>query len=78
MTRATSAPLALALLAAAALGAAAAASSQRIDFVRQPVDATRPPPLRRGLRTLFNGFHHLRPALARRVLVSACRDGQPI
>lgn len=43
-----------------------------------PVDATAVPKDLAGLRTLFSGFHHFRPALARRILQNAVDDRAPI
>ena len=56
----------------------AAASGGRIDFERRPVDARDVPPHLAGLRTIFNGFHHLAPADARSVLHAAAAARQPI
>ncbi len=42
------------------------------------VDATAVPAELRGFRTLFNAFHHFRPAQARAILADAQRAGQPI
>jgi len=56
----------------------AAASRGRIDFERQPVDARDVPPRLDGLRTIFNGFHHLKPADARAILHAAASARQPI
>jgi hypothetical protein len=56
----------------------AAASRGRIDFEREPVDARHVPPRLTGLRTIFNGFHHLEPADARAVLHAAAAARQPI
>ena len=53
-------------------------SSGRIDFIREPVDATRVPRELEGLRTLFNAFHHFRPERARAILDAAARDRHPI
>ena len=53
-------------------------SKGRIDFIAEPVDATAVPGALQGARTLFNGFHHLRPAVARQVLADAATKGQPI
>ncbi len=55
-----------------------ARSGGRIDFSYEPVDATAVPEKLFGLRTLFNGFHHFRPAVASKVLESAVEDRQPI
>ena len=56
----------------------AAESGGLIDFERQPVDAREVPPRLPGLRTVFNGFHHFRPADARSVLHAAAAARQPI
>ena len=42
------------------------------------VDATSVPERLTGLRTLFNSFHHFRPAEARAILNAACVARQPI
>jgi hypothetical protein len=49
-----------------------------INFERLPVDARAVPPSLRGLRTLFNGFHHFKPDDAVTVLRGAVASGQPI
>lgn len=49
-----------------------------IDGEREPVDATRVPPRLRGVRTLFNAFHHFPPDAARGVLQSAVDAGEAI
>jgi hypothetical protein len=54
------------------------ASGGTISFVSTPVDARAVPSSLRGLRTIFNGFHHLKPEDARAVLHAAARAGQPI
>lgn len=56
----------------------AAASNGRIDFERESVDARNVPARLEGLRTIFNGFHHLPPADARAVLHAAAAARQPI
>src|SRR4051812_25232152 len=56
----------------------AASSDGRIGYERGSVDARRVPARLTGLRTIFNGFHHLRPADARAVLHAAAAAGQPI
>jgi hypothetical protein len=58
--------------------AVARASDGRITFEPGPVDARRVPAALRGLRTIFNGFHHLKPSDARSVLHAAAEAGQPI
>ena len=57
---------------------AAAASHGAIDFIRRPVDARAVPRELKGVRTLFNGFHHFRPADATAILADAVRAGEPI
>jgi hypothetical protein len=61
-----------------ALEHVAAGSGGAIDFVAQPVEARAMPKELRGLRTLFNGFHHFRPADAQAILRDAAAAGQPI
>jgi hypothetical protein len=56
----------------------AAASNGRIDFERRSIDARAVPDRLPGLRTIFNGFHHLRPEDARAVLHAAAAARQPI
>lgn len=63
---------------APALQRAAAGSGGTIDYVDRPVDARAVPSQLSGLRTLFNGFHHFRPADAQAILRDAARARQPI
>ncbi len=56
----------------------AGASGGLIDFEPEPVDARAVPAGLAGLRTIFNGFHHLKPADARAVLHAAAAAGQPM
>jgi hypothetical protein len=56
----------------------AASSRGLIGFERLPVDARHVPSHLPGLRTIFNGFHHLRPPDARSVLHAAASARQPI
>lgn len=56
----------------------AESSGGRIDYVAEPVDATAMPPGLRGLRTVFNAFHHFRPDVARSILQAAVRDQSAI
>jgi hypothetical protein len=56
----------------------AMASGGLVTYEREPIDARRVPPRLAGLRTIFNGFHHFRPADARAVLHAAAQAGQPI
>ncbi len=61
-----------------ALAQAAAESGGAIDFRALPVDARAVPRELRGLRTLFNGFHHFRAADAQAILRDAAAARQPI
>jgi hypothetical protein len=61
-----------------AFDAISAASRGAISFETQSVDARAVPVSLRGLRTIFNGFHHLRPSDARAVLHAAAAARQPI
>ncbi len=57
---------------------AASESHGAIDYVTTSVDARAVPGELRGLRTLFNGFHHFRPADATAILADAVRANQSI
>lgn len=48
-----------------------AASRQGIAYLAEPVDARDVPPHLKGMRTLFEGFHHFKPAQAQRILQDA-------
>ncbi len=56
----------------------ATASGGLVSYEREPVDARLVPPRLTGLRTIFNGFHHFRPADARAILHAAASARQPI
>lgn len=56
----------------------AASTAAHVTFATEPVDARVVPPSLTGLRTIFNGFHHLAPADARSVLHAAASARQPI
>lgn len=56
----------------------AAQSEGRIGFEMRPVDARHVPSDLTGVRTIFNGFHHLRPDDARSVVHAAAAARQPI
>lgn len=62
----------------AAFEAIAERSGGAIGFAREPVDARAVPATLPGMRTIFNGFHHLRPDDARAVLQAAAAARQPI
>lgn len=57
---------------------AEAKSEGRISFVTEPVDARQVPAHLEGFRTMFNSFHHFRPADAAAILRNATQAGQPI
>ncbi len=54
------------------------ASNGSISHVEYPVEATAVPKHLGGFRTLFAGFHHLKPAAAKKVLQAAIADGEGI
>jgi hypothetical protein len=47
------------------------ASRQGIEYLSEPVDAMQVPPHLKGMRTLFEGFHHFKPDQARSILKDA-------
>ena len=49
-------------------------SLQRIEYLAEPVDAMNVPPRLKGMRTLFEGFHHFRPEQARSILQDALEE----
>lgn len=59
---------------------ARAAFPDALDFIAEPVDATRiPAELSRGrARVIINAFHHLPPAIARGIFADAVQSGSPI
>ena len=57
---------------------AASESNGAIDYIGTAVDARAVPRNLTGLRTLFNGFHHFRPADATAILADAVRANEPI
>ncbi len=46
-------------------------SRQGIEYLSEPVDATRVPSHLKGMRTLFEGFHHFKPDMAMSILHDA-------
>lgn len=52
--------------------------ADRLDYCPDPVDARQVPTRLQGMRTLFNGFHHFRPAEARGILQDAVNRKAPI
>jgi hypothetical protein len=57
---------------------AASKSNGAIDYISTAIDARAVPRNLTGLRTLFNGFHHFRPADATAILADAVRANEPI
>lgn len=53
-------------------------ASPSITFIESSVDATAVPREYRGVRTMFNAFHHFGPAEAGEILRSAAAAGQPL
>lgn len=49
----------------------------RVRAIKDAVDATDVPAELGGVRTIFNAFHHFRPALARKIVEDAARKRQP-
>jgi hypothetical protein len=52
-------------------------SGGRVRGRLEPTDAARVPDDVVGLRTIFNGFHHFRPEVARSIVEHAARQRQP-
>jgi hypothetical protein len=50
----------------------------KIDFVEQPIDALEVPETIKGVRTVFTGFHHFKPAEVKKILQDARDKGQAI
>lgn len=53
-------------------------SNAKMSFHPRPIDARSVPDQLRGLRTIFNSFHHFRDADAREILRNAVAAKQPI
>ena len=62
----------------AALGHARRRSGGRLHVRETPVDASNVPEDLRGVRTMFNAFHHFPPDVARRILADAVAKDCPI
>ncbi|HKC50356.1 MAG TPA: class I SAM-dependent methyltransferase [Myxococcota bacterium] len=60
------------------LARACAESAGALRYSAKSVDAMRVPDELAGVRTLWNAFHHFRPAQAREILGSAVRARRPI
>lgn len=50
----------------------------QLRYLLTPVDATQPPSELKGVRTMVGSFHHMTPAMGRKILKSAFDDRQPI
>ncbi len=61
-----------------ALERIASHSGGAIDWVESPIDARAVPCELRGLRTMFNAFHHFAPRDGRKILADAVRARAPI
>ncbi|MBI2061063.1 MAG: hypothetical protein HYT87_15045 [Nitrospirae bacterium] len=57
---------------------AAQESGGRIEFISTPVDAAAVPHDLKGVRTIFNAFHHMPSPVARAILRDAVESGAPI
>ncbi|MBD0851499.1 class I SAM-dependent methyltransferase [Maribacter arenosus] len=53
-------------------------TSDNISYLETSVDATNISSAPKGLKTMMNSFHHMRPAKARAILESAQRTHQPL
>ncbi len=62
----------------AAFERVASDSGGAITYLSQAVDARALPSSLKGVRTIFNSFHHFRPAVARAILREAMGARQPI
>ena len=49
-------------------------SNGNIVYIKEPVDAMNVPTQLRGMRTMFEGFHHFLPEQARLILYDACEQ----
>lgn len=58
--------------------ASRAATPPGVQWIGTSVDAAAVDPALRGVRTVFNALHHLPPDVARRVLLDAAAQGQPV
>jgi hypothetical protein len=63
---------------AGSLARVSARSAGRIEWRREPVDASRVPPELAGVRTIFNALHHFRPQAVRAILTDAAAARRPI
>ena len=54
------------------------ASQEGIEYLTSSVDAMSVPTHLKGMRTMFEGFHHFKPGQARLILQDACDKGEAI
>jgi hypothetical protein len=53
-------------------------SKGKVDFSKEPIDATNVPDKFRSIRTIFSAFHHFEPEDAKKILKDATDRGVPI
>lgn len=53
-------------------------SEGKIDYYKTPVDIQSIPDELKGLRTIFTGFHHFKPADAKKILAQTVAKDQPV
>lgn len=53
-------------------------NSNGIHYLAEPVDATNVPTNLEGIRTMICSFHHMKPDIARNILINAKESKQPI
>jgi len=54
------------------------ASGGAVDYITEPVDATRVPEALEGFRIMVNGFHHFRPEMAQAIVADAVKSRRGI
>jgi hypothetical protein len=57
---------------------ATAEENKNVEFISTPIDATKVPGNLKGVRTLFNAFHHFQPETARKILENAVQEQKGI
>ncbi|BDS09394.1 hypothetical protein [Aureispira anguillae] len=55
-----------------------AQNDPHLSYLTTPVDATQVEKKRKGIRTMICSMHHMKPAIAKRILLDAQKDKQPI
>lgn len=53
-------------------------SKGKVDFSKDPIDATNVPDKFKSIRTIFSAFHHFEPDAAKKILKDASDHGVPI